>query len=75
MSRGYEFLPIKCAQCQTELLRLKEAETDDRVYCPICYSWGEYERVVKQGADLIGGVFIDEETKKMIDRISSKRGQ
>jgi len=51
--RGYEFLRVKCANCQDELIRIKESETDDMVYCPTCMSHGDYERVVKQGAGLI----------------------
>jgi phage FluMu protein Com len=55
MSRGYEFLRIKCAHCSTELIRIAESKANDRVYCPNCFAFGDYESVVEQGSGLIGG--------------------
>lgn len=73
--RGYEFLRIKCFNCQDELIRVAESETDDRVYCPTCLCWGEYEHVVKQGAGLIGSVPVDEQTRDLIDSLARTRRQ
>ena len=73
MTRGYEFLHVKCANCQDELIRIAELETDDRVFCPTCMAWGEYERVVKEGAGLLRGIPVDEQTRDLIDRLARTR--
>lgn len=73
MTWGYEFLHVKCANCQDELIRIAESETDDQVFCPTCMAWGEYERVVKEGAGLLRGIPVDEQTRDLIDRLARTR--
>jgi len=73
--RGFEFLHIKCANSGDKLIRVKESEADDRVYCPGCLAWGEYKRVVKEGSGLIGGFTVDEQTRDLIDSLARTRRQ
>jgi hypothetical protein len=67
----YQFLRIKCARCQDELIRIKQPKTDMAV-CPTCFAAGEYERVAR-GGGLSRSVFVTEEMKGLIERLSRQR--
>jgi hypothetical protein len=60
--------PVKCHFCGSALVRVTEAETSERLICPICWAAGDYQDVVQDSARLQRGVRIEKDIRYLVDK-------
>ena len=53
------FLPVKCAECDVELIRVEQPASNDFIICTGCRGVGSYKKVVLFGNKLIGGALTE----------------
>ena len=68
MSSRCILIGLQCPLCRSPVVRVSEADANDRLICPICWAAGDCTEVMEGRAKLVRGTRIEGRLRVLVDR-------
>lgn len=75
MAVTFSDLPLKCAECGSNLIRITETHGQDRVACVECGALNDAKEVIEHSAGLIRGSLTPEQILNLREQVRVARKQ
>lgn len=73
MAVTFSDIPLKCAECGSNLVRITETQGQDRVVCAECGAFNDAKEVIEHGAGLIRGSLTPEQVLNLREQVRIAR--